>query len=141
MYLEIEHPVLTDTKTQLIWHKIFQLFLCNCKYECSTVHVGQYWEYSIHSTTFWCICEYSKRKNTSIHSSSLEKPELDQSETYYIWGEHTDFFHVLFFSVLFTSKSSSYFFFFWKQDHYMTYGPIIYAFQPISMMLKIDLVI
>ena len=34
-----------------------------------------------HSGAF---CEYSKRKNTSIHSSSLEKPELDQSETYYI---------------------------------------------------------
>ena len=32
-----------------------------------------------HSGAF---CEYSKRKNTSIHSSSLEKPELDQSETY-----------------------------------------------------------
>ena len=38
-----------------------------------------------HSGAF---CEYSKRKNTSIHSSSLEKPELDQSETYYMRGTY-----------------------------------------------------
>ena len=135
------HPVLLTPK-----HNWFDIKFFNYSYATANMNALQSMWVNTESTLYTlqhsgAFCEYSKRKNTSIHSSSLEKPELDQSETYYIWGEHTDFFHVLFFSVLFTSKSSSYFFFFWKQDHYMTYGPIIYAFQPISMMLKIDLVI
>ena len=111
MYLEIEHPVLTDTKTQLIWHKIFSIILMQLQIwmlysPCGSILRVLFTLYNI-LVHFVSIL----REKTQVHSSSLEKPELDQSET---WGEHTDFFHVLFFSVLFTSKSSSYIFFFLK---------------------------
>ena len=55
-----------------------------------------------HSGAF---CEYSKRKNTSTYIVALWK-NLSSINQRHMRGTYKLFFHVLFFSVLFTSKSS-----------------------------------
>ena len=53
------------------------------------------------------------REKTQVYIVALWKnlSSINQRHTIYEGNIHTNFYHVLFFSVLFTSKSSSYFFF------------------------------